>query len=304
MPDKQLPRVGVSLPSFGPHTSAEAIVTVAVAADRLGFHAVSATERLLLPAGPDWCNEMGLPEYDVWDIVEVLTWASAHTRRVRLATGVVNALFQPPVVLARRLATLDQLSGGRLDAGIGQGWLPEEFTAVGVPLSRRGAGFEDYLAALRACWGPDPVEHEGPRYRIPSSRVGPKPVHGIPVRIGAVARPAVERAARLGDGFVTGVRDWESSAAQIAWYRAAGGTGPVVAQLMSEWAVEDPDEPVSAFARRAVTDLEQAAAAGVDELHWGFTMSGVPPHRQAAALEALAISLPPTKRTESGRNGS
>ena len=112
----------------------------------------------------------GLPEEYVWEPIEVLTWAAAHTERVRLATGIVNALFQPPIVLARRLATLDRLSGGRLDVGLGQGWLPEEFVATGVPTSRRGQGFEDHLAAMRACWGPDPVEHRQRRLRHPDRR--------------------------------------------------------------------------------------------------------------------------------------
>ena len=153
-PARRRPRIGVTLPTFGPHAGPEAIVTMARAADRLGLHSVAATERLLLPAGEGWDNAYGLPDAYVWEPIEVLTWAAAHTERVRLATGIVNALFQTPIVLARRLATLDRLSGGRLDVGLGQGWLPEEFVATGVPTDRRGRGFEDHLAAMRACWGP------------------------------------------------------------------------------------------------------------------------------------------------------
>ncbi|HEX6668995.1 MAG TPA: LLM class flavin-dependent oxidoreductase [Gemmatimonadales bacterium] len=108
------------------------------------------------------------------------------------------------------------LSAGRVVAGIGQGWLPEEFAAVGVLLTRRGAGFEEHLAAMRACWAPDPVEHHGPRYQIPRSKIGPKPFNGhLPVLIGGVARPAVERAARLGDGITLASRDWDSTLTQI-----------------------------------------------------------------------------------------
>ncbi len=285
------PRIGVNLPTFGPHAGPEAIVTIAQAADRLGLHTVAATERLLLPAGEGWDNVYGLPEEYVWEPIEVLTWAAAHTERVRLGTGIVNALFQPPIVLARRLATLDRLSGGRLDVGLGQGWLPEEFVATGVPTSRRGQGFEDHLAAMRACWGPDPVEHHSDDYVIPTATVGPKPVRGaaIPVLIGAVARPAVERAARLG-GFVTGVRDWDTSATEIGWYRAAGGVGPVVVQVMSSWGASD-DEPVDAFAAWAVAEVDHAGAAGADEIRFELNLVGVPVDRQVAALEALATAL-------------
>src|SRR5262249_23140901 len=91
---------------------------------------------------------------------------------------------------------------------------------------------EEYLAAMRACWAPDPVEHDGPRYRIPRAKIGPKPFNGrLPVFIGAVAQPAVERAARLGDGFIAALRDWDSTRTEIDWYRAAGGAGPVVLRI-------------------------------------------------------------------------
>ena len=75
------PRIGVSLPTFGPYASGESIVSVAQAADRLGFHSVSASERLLLPAGPDWTNEARLPDSYAWEPLEALTWAAAHTQR-------------------------------------------------------------------------------------------------------------------------------------------------------------------------------------------------------------------------------
>jgi probable F420-dependent oxidoreductase len=285
------PRVGVTLPTFGPHAGPDAVRTIARVADRLGLHSVATTERVLLPAGDGWDNAYGLPESYVWEPIEVLTWAAAHTERVRLATGIVNALFQPPIMLARRLATLDRLSGGRLDVGLGQGWLPEEFEATGTSPRRRGTGFEDHLAAMRACWGPDPVEHHGPVYAIPTSTVGPKPVRGaeIPVVIGAVARPAVERAARLG-GFVTGVRSWDASAAEIGWYRDAGGTGPVVVQVMSAWG-GSPDDPVDAFVAWAVAEVDHAAAVGADEVRFELNLTGVTIDRQVPALEALATAL-------------
>jgi len=288
-----IPRIGVSLPTFGPDAGPDAVVTVATAVERLGFHSVSASERLLLPATPGWRNDFGLPESYVWDTLEVLTWVAAHTRRIRLGTHIVNSLFQPPIVLARRLATLDQLSGGRLDAGIGQGWLPEEFTAAGVRPSRRGAGFEEHLAAMRACWGPDPVEHDGPRYRIPRSKVGPKPVNGrLPVPIGAVSRPAVERAARIGDGFIAGLRDWETTRTEIDWYRSAGGTGPVVLRVNPVHADADGHAASpTGIAASAIDVLAHAAGAGADEVHFDLTLAGLDSQRQVEALEALASAL-------------
>jgi probable F420-dependent oxidoreductase len=287
------PHVGIALPILGPHATPEAMATVATTVDRLGFHSVATSERLLLPATPGWVNEAGLPEAPAFDAIEALTWVAALTRRVRLVTGVVNPLFQPPVVLARRFATLDVLSGGRVDVGIGSGWLPEEFAAVGVPLGRRGSGFEEHLAAMRACWGPDPVEHAGRHYPITPARIGPKPLQRpLPVLIGAVAAAAVERAARLADGFVVGFRDWESTLEQIAVYRAAGGTGRVV--LRAGPLLPHPRQPVPSTTwspPSVVDDLAQAAAEGVDEVVWDLNIVELPIPDQLAEYERLAAVL-------------
>lgn len=134
----------------------------------------------------------------------MLTFAAARTRRVKLGTSVMSALFQNPVTLARRFATLDRLSGGRAIAGIGQGDFRDEFEAANIPLKRRGRGFEEFARAMRSVWGPDPVSFTGDFYNIPESRIGPKPVQpgGIPLLLGAFARASMERAARIADGIM------------------------------------------------------------------------------------------------------
>ena len=291
-----LPRIGVSLPYVTP----EAIVTVAQATERLGFHAVSLSERLLLPVRPDWSNDANLPESYAWDSLEVLAYAAAHTQRIRLATSIVNSIFQPPIVLARRLATLDQLSRGRVDAGLGQGGgggpktsylIPEEFVAAGVSTRRRGAGFVEHLAAMRACWGPDPVAFDGELYQIPRSTVGPKPyAGGIPVFIGALVRSTIERAARLADGIIVVALDWADTRTKIGWYRAAGGTGTVVVNTIQTAPGEGFTE--ASFTDAVLADLDRAASAGADEMHiCGLNFAAVPPERQVALLEALAEKL-------------
>jgi probable F420-dependent oxidoreductase len=293
-----VPRIGVSLPHFGPYVGPDAVVTVAQATERLGFHAVSASERLLMPVGPDWSNDADLPESHVWDSLEMLTWAAAHTQRIRVSTGIVNSIFQPPIVLARRLATLDQLSRGRLDVGIGQGGgtrqppycIPEEFVAAGVPISRRGAGFVEHVAAMRACWGPDPVEYHGEHYLIPLSTVGPKPwANRIPLFFGALTRRTIERAARIGDGFITVALDWDITRDQIRWYRDAGGTGTVVVNSIQAY----PDGPISptVFTDAVLNDLDRAAAVGADEMHITLNLTPVHPEQQVELLEALAAQL-------------
>jgi probable F420-dependent oxidoreductase len=280
-------RLGIEAPSFGPDTGPEAISAVAETAERLGFHSISISDRLLLPLTSDWQSIYGLPDFHVYDVLETLTFIAARTERIDLSTGIVNSLFQPPVILARRLATIDHLSNGRLTVGIGLGWMPEEYAVAGVPMTQRGARFEDHLAAMRACWAPDPVEYAGEFYQIPKSKIGPKPLNGtIPVLIGGLARPAVERAARIGDGFVAAIRDWETTLTEIAWYREAGGTGPVVVRVIPTWP-NLPGESTS-FAETLHEELDRFANAGVDEVHWGLTAAGFDITRQLELLHAIA----------------
>src|SRR5438309_7932123 len=111
----------------------------------------------------------------VYNPIETLTFVATRTTKVKLGTSVMSALFQNPVTLARRFATLDRLSGGRAIAGIGQGDFRDEFQAANVPITRRGRGFEDFVEAMRAVWGPDPVSFTGDFYNIPEARIGPNP---------------------------------------------------------------------------------------------------------------------------------
>ncbi|TDD37957.1 LLM class flavin-dependent oxidoreductase [Nonomuraea terrae] len=293
-----VPRIGVSLPHFGPYTGPDAVVTVATAAERLGFHAVSTSDRLLIPATPGWDNDAGLPESHVWGSLEILSWAAAHTRRVRITTGILNSIFESPVVLARRLATLDRLSEGRLEVGIGQGggtrlapyYIPEEFEAAGVPAGRRGAGFVEHTAALRACWGPDPVEFRGEHYRIPLAMIGPKPYGArIPLYIGAITRRTIERAAVIGDGFITTAVDWDDTREQVRWYREAGGTGTVIVNTIPA----GPGDHVTpaAFTETVLNDLHRAAAIGADELHLTLNLVPVDPDDQVGLLESLSAKI-------------
>ncbi|MDW5593852.1 TIGR03619 family F420-dependent LLM class oxidoreductase [Conexibacter stalactiti] len=285
--------VGVGLPLLGPHARPESIELVATAADRLGFHSVNVAERLLLPAHDGWSNDFGLPDHPSFDALETLTWVAAKTRRVRLRTGVVVPLFQQPIVLARRLATLDHLSGGRVDAGLALGWLPQEYEATGVDPATRAAAFEESIAALRACWGPDPVAFEGRQCRIPPARVGPKPLHGtIAIHVGGVTRPAIERAARIGDGVTIAFRSWEATAEQIDWYRAAGGDGEIVVKggpMLAD--AEHATAPSTWSEEQIADDLARLAEHGVDEFAWDLNIVGYEPARQVAALERLAAEL-------------
>lgn len=145
----------------------------------------------------------GSPGTVMPDPLEWLSYFAAVTTTVRLATGVVVLPLHAPLVLAKRVATLDALSGGRVVLGVGLGWQIEEYQAVGVPYDERGPRADEAIGVLRACWDADPVSFSGPFTEIPPASVLPKPVQGagVPIVIGGSTRLAARRAGRLGDGF-------------------------------------------------------------------------------------------------------
>lgn len=159
----------------------------------------------------------GAPGTVMPDPLEWLAFFAACSETVRCATGVVVLPLHAPLVLAKRVATLDALSGGRVTLGVGLGWQVEEYRAVGVPYDERGARADEAIAALRACWGPDPVSFTGPFTAIPPASVLPKPVQGdaLPIVIGGSTDFAARRAGRAGDGFFPYVCGPEEYAARV-----------------------------------------------------------------------------------------
>ncbi len=208
--------LGIGLPQSGKIASPQTIVQIAQEAERLGYDSLWTYEHLLRPTRPIPGVMGGEPEMQselygsTYDPLETLAYVAAKTERIKLGTSVINALFHPPLILARRFATLDHLSNGRAIAGLGQGWMEDEFKAVNVPMSRRGSGMEEYVQVLRAIWGPDPVSFNGRFYTLPEAEIGPKPVQpgGIPIILGAFASSALDRAARIADGITPGNFRW------------------------------------------------------------------------------------------------
>jgi len=180
-PGRRVMEISIALPHTGKFVSPETIAYAAEEAERRGYATVWVLERLLRPLNPRPTPERpspAMPESyaNVYDPLETLAYVAAKTERIKLGTSIIDALFHVPAILARRFATLDRLSDGRVIAGLGQGYSPEEFATANVPMSRRGAGFEEFIEAMRTAWGPDPVRFSGRFYEIPESQINPKPV--------------------------------------------------------------------------------------------------------------------------------
>jgi probable F420-dependent oxidoreductase len=196
--------LGFGLPVSGVWATPENVQRMARRAEELGYGSLWTYQRLLAPAETDWG-----PQYrSVLDPVVALAFAAACTSSARLGTAVVNAPFLPAAMLARQLASLDVLSAGRVDVGLGLGWAPEEFAALGLPFDRRGARLEDTVGALRALWDDDPVEFHGEFTDVAPARFLPKPVQrpAPPILLGATAESALRRAGRIGDGWISSSR--------------------------------------------------------------------------------------------------
>ena len=192
--------IGFGAPVAGAWASPRNLTEFARRAERLGYRSLWTLQRLLVPA-----DTAMAPVYrSVLDPMVSLGYAAAVTSAIRLGVATLCHPFVSPLLLAKQAATVDVLSGGRLDLGVGSGWLPAEFTGSGASMDRRGPRTEEYVAALRALWTSE-AGFRGKFFEIPPGRQDPPPVQrpGPPVLLGGMSRPAMERAGRIADGWVT-----------------------------------------------------------------------------------------------------
>ncbi len=203
-------KVGLFLPQIGKQATLENVVKLATHAEREGFDSLWVLERLLWPLKPQTSYQAtpdgSLPtDYQrVLDPIDVLSFVAAHTKKILLGTSVIDMLFHTPVILARRFATLDILSRGRIIAGLGLGWSKDEFQVANVPFHRKGARADEFLQALKKVWVDDVVEFDGEFYKIPASKIDPKPAQKPhpQVYLGGFSSKTFERIARYANGWL------------------------------------------------------------------------------------------------------
>ncbi len=245
---------------------------VAKAAEAAGFDAILAVEHVVIPTHYETAypyNETGrLPGGidKAWpDPLAWLTFVGAVTERLRLITGVLVLPQRNPLVLAKHLATIDHLTGGRMELGIGVGWLEEEFEALGVPFAGRGKRTDEAIQAMRALWDGDDASFAGETVSFQGMSCNPKPAQGrVPIIVGGHTKPALRRTARYGDGFfpATGAGlDVADIVAALAAECRAIGRDPAEIRVMTGCPDVLPDsgkDPLQA--------VEAMAKAGVDRV--------------------------------------
>jgi probable F420-dependent oxidoreductase len=298
-------KVGFGLPVSGAWATPDNISRFATLAEASGYSSLWTFQRLLVPEG----SAMEPVYHSVLDPIAAIAYAAAVTSRIRLGVAVINAPYVSPGYLAKQAASVDVLSAGRLDLGLGLGWMPEEFAMTGASMERRGARTAEYVRVLRAIWGEQPAEFSGEFYRVPRGTVLPRPVQpgGPPVLLGGTAAVALRRVGRVADGWVTSSRadlSRISESIQVVHdAAAAAGRDPselrVICRGVVRWKEEASDDEgrrrlLSGDREQIRDDLTWLGGQGVTEvfcdLNWDPQV-GAPDADPAAATDRAAAIL-------------
>jgi probable F420-dependent oxidoreductase len=245
-------------------------ILMAQAAEAAGFESLWCPEHVVVAVGegvtpygasPDgkmdrlW-RRGGIPDPLVW-----LAFVAAHTSTINLGTNVMIVPEHQPAVLAKSVATLDALSGGRVRLGIGVGELPEEYAAVGMEYTNRGKRMDEYMEAMRVLWQEEVATYHGRYVSFEDVRCDPSPPNGtVPLHIGGASPAAIRRAARYGDGYFPFVRrefDLHETLSQLI----AGVRADAAALGRDPAAIE-----MTVGGARTIEEAERMAALGADRL--------------------------------------
>jgi probable F420-dependent oxidoreductase len=273
-------RIGFGAPVSGAWATPGSLRRFAAQAETAGYGSLWTFQRLLVPEG----SAMEPVYHSVLDPMVALGYAAAVTERIRIGVAVLNMPYLSPAYLAKQAASVDVLSGGRLDLGLGLGWMPEEFALTGAAMSGRGARTAEYIDVLRRLWAGRVSEFHGEHYTIPAGRVAPVPVQrpGPPVLLGGMAPRALRRVGQLGDGWLTSSRtDLSRIGEGIAVVRQAAeeaGRDPalirVICRGVVRWGapVTVPEGggrlPLSGSFEDIRADTQQLAERGVTEIFY------------------------------------
>ena len=290
-------KVGVVLPTYRRLATAENIRHAAQLSESLGFDSIWVTDHVVVPSPS--LEAFGSTFYEA---VTVMSYVAAITSRVHIGAAILIVPYRHPLLLAKMLATADQLSGGRMIFGAGLGWLESESDLMGVPHNRRARIADEALGAIRACWEADQPEFHGDVYDFAGFHFAPRPHSNrrLPLFIGGASTPALRRVARFGDGWIGDgqtfeeleaalgqlTRDLEAQGRDLAEIEVVMRTGLQVAADRTG-ITESPSEqgwkstefvtagrtPFRGLREEVVADFKRAAALGVGHLIFEFPVS-------------------------------
>jgi probable F420-dependent oxidoreductase len=195
-------KIGLFAINYGTCADPDTAVRVARHAEAAGFDSVWTGEHIVLP-DPQPAGFRIPPTLPLLDTIVSLGFIAASTSVIKVASGIIVLPTRNPVVLAKELASIDVVAGGRLIAGVGAGYVAAEFDATGVPMANRGARMDDYIDAMRALWSMDKPQHSGPYVSFSGVAAYPRPLQrpGPPIVVGGESRAALRRAITRGNGW-------------------------------------------------------------------------------------------------------
>src|SRR5688572_6190536 len=202
--------IGLFVPLGNGNATAEILRTLGREAEARGFESIWVAEHVVMfddyESQYPYADNGRFPgggDTGLLEPLTALTYLAAVTDRVRLGTGICLVPQRNPVYTAKQVVDLDNLSGGRVDFGIGVGWLREEFDVLNLPFDDRGARTDEYLQVMRSLWTDEVSSFKGDHYDLPECRMYPKPVQTPhpPIHVGGESNAALRRAARHGDGW-------------------------------------------------------------------------------------------------------
>lgn len=253
-------RIGFNLSAVNPRFW----IDTARAAEEAGFESLWLPEHLVLPVQMSGSPMTGHaeppipPDIPVWDIMVCFGMLAGVTDTIRFGTHVYNIGLRHPFVTARSVTTLEMLSGGRLEFGIGASWLEEEWDAAELDFATRGRRVDEAIEVCRRLWTEDTIEHHGEFFSFQPVKFQPKPVQegGPPILVGGDSKAAKRRAATLGDGWIPMNHSLEQLPAGIAEVR----------QLRADAGIETPLQVTVGGNAATLDDIERHRDAGVDRI--------------------------------------
>ena len=286
---------GLCLPNFRDGASREGMEAGAETADRLGWSTVWTTDHVMVPSSA--ADDYGTN----FDAIEVLAWIGARCSKVRLGTSVIVVPQRNAVVLAKELATLDALSGGRLIAGVGAGWNEEEFRNLGAVdrFRIRGAYLDETIDLWRHLWSGSTEPFRGRFHDIEDFVFSPLPPQGasVPIVVGGRADPALRRAATKGDWYHSSSTSPESYGKRVPVLKAAAEAAgrPMPRLTTRAWvefaATADDHWSIRGSAEEMAAEVRKFAALGVD--HIGLWFATTDPDELVDAMERFDREVAP-----------
>jgi len=190
-------KFGVTVPNYGKYAAKTEIVKMAQTAEELGFDSIWVSDHVIIPE-----THKGFG-YVFYDPFITLSYIAAKTRKIKLGTSVIVLPYRNPVVMAKMISTLDNLSEGRIILGVGTGWLKEEFDALGISYEKRGEVTDEMLKVLKILWTEHNPSFKGKHYNFSNIKFLPKPVQKPhpALLVGGGTKKAIERSVEYGQGW-------------------------------------------------------------------------------------------------------